>query len=459
MGWFYLCEVICAFRWADQSVAFCVNGRGFCCIYSVRISNKRIFYYATFQYFICWNRQNVEEKPVNVWQRGEEEELSRREDVEREEEERIVASITGNAHDDDDRAPLRSSVALSYSQVSQRALQPEIAPPVQSSEVQIPSAEVTARVPEFRGSNVAAESERGAFAHWRREQPADRVIGSAAPMYPPHGRNENIDFQASISRDRVYNGRGYGDRGDGFHGGAPNLAGFSSEGPSGEFSRRPHFNDHRWAAEESGFFNKQTNHNRSSIPDYEGGALEGLEDRDDRRWGSRDRMDRWRSGREGPGQRPSPPQTPPYFHGSETIEPSSYGRLRHSLSRQPRVPPPPGRAGPVRPPPRLSSEQTFVSNSQVRGEKGISTQQEIVVDRTSSFSSQEDNDELRLKDSRVKSTGADVQQEDAPQQHNKPWSSIQSGWQQFSTSSHTAPRSFAQVTNCTHQIHEFSFIC
>lgn len=407
---------------------------------------------------IRWNRQNVEEKSVNVWQRGEEEELSRREDVEREEEERIVASITGNAHDDDDRAPLRPSVALSYSQVSQRALQPEIPPLAKSAEVQTPSTESTASVPEFRGSNVAAESERGAFSHWRREQPADRVIGSAAQMYPPHGRNENIDFQASISRDRVYNGRGYGDRGDGFNGGAPNIAGFSSEGASGEFSRRLHFNDQRWAAEESGFFNKQTNHNRTSIPDYEGGTLEGLEDRDDRRWG-RDRMDRWRSGREGPGQRPSPPQTPPYFHSSETTEPSSYGRLRHSLSRQPRVPPPPGRTGPVRPPPRLSSEQAFVTNSQVRGETGISTQQELVVDRNSSFSSQEDNDELHFKNSRVKSTRADVQQEDAPQQHNKAWSSVQRGWQQFPTSSLPPPRSFAQVINCIQQIHESSFIC
>lgn len=382
-------------------------------------------------------RHNVEEKPVNVWQRGEEEELNRREDVEREEEERIVASVTGNAHDDDDRAPLKPSAALSYSQVSQRALQPEIASTAKSSDVQHPSAELTARVPEFRGSNIAAE--------WRREQPADRIIGSATQMYPPHGRHENIDFQASISRDRVYNGRGYGDRGDGYHGGPSNIAGLSSEGAPGEFSRRPHFNDQRWAAEDSGYFNKQTNFNRTSVPDYETGTLEGLEDRDDRRWG-RDRMDRWRSGREGPGQRPSPPQTPPYFHGSETTESSSYGRLRHSLSRQPRVPPPPGRTGPVRPPPRLSSEQTFMSNSQVRGEKGVSIQQEIVVDRTSSFSSQDDNDELLSKDSRVKSTGADVQQEDASQQHDKAWGSMQRGWQQFPTSSLTPPRSFAQVS-------------
>jgi hypothetical protein len=387
----------------------------------------------------------VEEKTVNVWQRGEEEEHSRREDVDREEEERMVASITGNAQDDDDRAPLRPSVALSYSQVSQRALHSEIPLSVKPLEVQTPSGGSTLRASEFRGSTVAAEPERRAFANWRREQP-DTVIGSAAQTYPPHSRNENIDFQASISRDRVYNGRGYGDRGDGFHGSGPNIAVFASEGAPGEFSRRPHFNDQRWAAEESGSFNKHTNHNRSSIPDFESGTLESVEDRDDRRWG-RDRMDRWRSGREGPGQRPSPPQTPPYFHGSETTEPSSYGRLRHSLPKQPRVPPPPGRTGPMRPPLGHSSELTFVSSSQAREEAGISPRQEKVVESNSSFSSQEDVDELHTKDTRVNSSGADVLQEDAPQQESKAWSSMQRGWQQFSTSSLTPQRSFAQVSS------------
>ena len=390
---------------------------------------------------ILWNRKNVEEKTVNVWQRGEEEEISRREDVEREQEERIVASITGNPQDDDDRAPLRPSVALSYSQVSQRALHPEIPSNVKPSEAQTPSGGSTVRASEFRGSNVAAEPERRVFTNWRREQPADTIVGSSAPAFPPHSRNENVDFQASISRDRVYNGRGYGDRGDGFHGGGSNISGFVSEGASGEFSRRPHFNDQRWGLEESGSFNKHTNHNRSSIPDFEGGTLGSVEDRDDRRWG-RDRMDRWRSGREGPGQRPSPPQTPPYFHGSETTEPSSYGRLRHSLPKQPRVPPPPGRTCPVRPPLLHSSEQTFVSSSQTREEVGMSPRQEKVIESNSSFSSQEDVDELQSK-----SSVADVRQEDAPQQQSKAWSSMHRVWQQFSPASLTSQRSFSQVSN------------
>lgn len=400
---------------------------------------------------IFWNRQNVEEKPVNVWQR-EEDELSRREDVEREEEERMVASITGNAQDDDDRAPLRPSVGLSYSQVSQRAFHPEISPiNNKPSEIQTPSGGSTVRSSEFRGSSVAPEPERRGFGNWRREQPADSVTGSAAQTYPSHSRNENIDFQASISRDRVYNGRSYGDRGDGFHGSGPNISGFASEGASGEFSRRPHFNDQRWAAEESGSFNKHTNHNRSSVPDFEGGTLESVEDRDDRRWG-RDRMDRWRSGREGPGQRPSPPQTPPYFHGLETTEPSSYGRLRHSLPKQPRVPPPSSRTGPVRPPLGHSNEQAFVSSSQAREEVGILPRQEKVVESISSFSSLEDNDELRPKDTRVKSTAVDVLQTDAPEQESKAWSSMRRGWQQFSTSSLTPERSFPQVFNCLMKI-------
>jgi len=117
-----------------------VNCWDFCCIDGLVTQESLTRKFSTLEKreitSICWNRQNVEEKPVNVWQRGEEEQFSRREDVEKEEEERIVASVTGNAHDDDDRAPLRPSATLSYSQISQRALQPEIASPVKSSEVQ-----------------------------------------------------------------------------------------------------------------------------------------------------------------------------------------------------------------------------------------------------------------------------------------------------------------------------------
>jgi hypothetical protein len=70
-----------------------------------------------------------------------------------------------------------------------------------------------------------------------------------------------------------------------------------------------------------------------------------------------------------------------------------------------------------------------------------------VVESNSSFSSQEDVDELHTKDTRVNSSGADVLQEDAPQQESKAWSSMQRGWQQFSTSSLTPQRSFAQVSS------------
>ncbi|XP_024380724.1 uncharacterized protein [Physcomitrium patens] len=388
-------------------------------------------------------RLNVEDKPANAWQRGEEE-LRPRDDDDNVEEEKMVANVTGNAHGDTDRTSLRPSVAIPYSQESQKALQNENTLFVKPSEMQAPSAGSSARA-ELRGSNSASETERKTFGHWRREQPSENVVGSAAQMCPPFGGNESTDFQASVSRDRVYNGRGYGDRGESYYGGAPSSAGLSSDGGPGEFSRRSPFNDQRWLTEEPGFFNKQMNFNRVSNSDFESGPLEGSEDRDDRRWG-RDRMERWRPGREGYSQRPSPPQTPPHFQGLDSTEPSSYGRLRHSLSKQPRVPPPPARMGIFRPPPKSSSEQTFVASSEAKDDdtRGVLPRREL--DNNFGFSGHENNDEQHAKESSGKTTAADLQQENASQQRSNAWSSTQRGWQINTTSSLTPQCPFAQVS-------------
>nr|XP_024389670.1 uncharacterized protein LOC112289022 isoform X3 [Physcomitrium patens] len=391
------------------------------------------------------SRQIVEEKPVHVWQRGEED-LRRREDDEREVEERMVVNNTGNSQDDDDRAALRPSVTLSYSQVSQRAFQNENLP-VKPSEVQAPPAGLISRVAESRGNNSVTENERKTFMHWRKEQSSDSVVGSAVQMFSPYGRNENTDFQASISRDRACNGRDYGDRGENSYTGAPSTAGLATEGSSGESVRRPHSNDEGRQTEEPVFFSKQTYYNRASTSGFESGPLEDFEARDERRWG-RDRMDRWRRGREGVGQRPSPPQTPPYFQGSDPTEPSSYCRLRHSLSRQPRVPPPPVRMGAVRPAPRFSSLQIVVASSEAEEEdiKDVLTQQERAVGSSSKFSSQDVNDDQHAKISSVKNSDLELRQKDAPEQQSKPWSSTQRDWEQFSTSSLGLQCSLSQVS-------------
>lgn len=314
--------------------------------------------------------------------------------------------------------------------VTSRSLQDDIPIRAKSPEVQPPHRESSSRVPEFRGGNPPPESERRTFLSWRREHSTDNGNGSASSqIFPPYGRDENIDFQASMPRDRVFNNRGFGDRGDSFYSG-----GFPLDGGSGDFSRRPQYGDRRWPVEEASI-SKHIGSNRVTTPEYEGGLLESSGDRDDRRWG-RDRADRWRPTREGPTTRVSPPRTPPYIQGSDTMEPFPYGRLRQSLAKQPRVPPPPVRVTPQRPPVKFSGEQTSMPAPQMRddGVRDMSSH-EMAVEKQPRFSEQE-----AAKDQPAESSTL------ATMQQSKTWGPPQREWQQFPSSSLRPQRSFAQVS-------------
>lgn len=392
--------------------------------------------------FHC-HRQSEDGTVVNVWRTRQEEEGRRRDEAQREEEEKLVASITGTDLDDDDRAPLRPSQSGNF---IQRSSEDDIPRRVQSPEVQHITREASAWVPEFRG-NTATESERRNYVPWRREHLAENGNGSGQPQaFPTYSRDNNADFEASVSRDRVYNSRGYGDRLENFYSGGSNNVGFTPEGGSGEYPRRPHFGDRRWTAEDSGLSNKQAGSTRATTPDFDSGYFESSGDREDRRWG-RDRGDRWRSVRDGPAQRLSPPRTPPYFQGSDMVEPSPYGRLRHSLAKQPRVPPPPVRMVPQRPLARNSEEQTFLASSQTKnGEfREVSLQEETTVESIGNVLAQEDSKDQQSESSGSTRPVADVSQEEVKVLQSKGWGTTQRDWQQVPSQSVREQRSFSQV--------------
>ncbi|KAL3678323.1 hypothetical protein R1sor_021279 [Riccia sorocarpa] len=280
----------------------------------------------------------------------EEEAAFSREDAAREEEERIVASITEADHDDDDRAPLRPS-RRPHSPFISRPAQDDYPSRLKSPDVQQHVG--PRRMPDLRGGNAFEPDRSRSFMTWRR----DSTDNGSGPLQAS-GRDEGNEIASVMARDRMYNARNYGDRDPVY--GTSNSA-LTGEGGSGDYPLRRERNhgypERRWIAEESGS-NKRSASPRATSPERDGGYLELSYDREgDRHWG-REKTDRRRF-RE--GQRiSSPPHV--YLQGTDALEPSYGGRLRHSFAKQPRVPPP-LRTPLLRPPLKAPRDQSNSSPS------------------------------------------------------------------------------------------------
>ncbi|KAG6549004.1 hypothetical protein Mapa_009446 [Marchantia paleacea] len=319
-------------------------------------------------------------------QRAEEEEVAiSRDDVAREEEERMVASITEADQDDDDRAPLRPS-RRPPSPLMPRSSQEEYPSRVKSPDVQHSIS--TRRMPDLRGGNAFEPDRSRPFMSWRRETPDNGSGPSQSSLY---GRDEGLEFAHNMIRDRMYSARNYGER-DTYYG-SPNSVLTSEAGP-GDYpirkDRPQGYQERRWVSEEAGPSNKRSASPRATTPERDGGYLESSYDRDgDRHWG-RDKIDRRRN-RE--VHRISPPPPPSaYLQGPDALESSSYGgRLRHSFAKQPRVPPP-LTAPLLRPPLKAPRDQSNSSPSPLLHPtsddgRNSSWDQEIVQDNQRGFTS------------------------------------------------------------------------
>ncbi|CAM6081698.1 unnamed protein product [Calypogeia fissa] len=276
---------------------------------------------------------------------------ARREVAAREEDERNVASLAGADQDDDERAPLRPSLRRPASPPMPRS-QEEFSSRLKSPDVQGIAGR---RMPDLRGGNAFEADRSRSFSSWRRDV-LDNGIGSS--LYG--GREDTSEFQFGMSRDRMYPGkRDYTER-EAFYG---NSALTNDVGPGENPPRKdrlPGFQERRWPGDETGSSNKRSASPRATTPESDGGYLDSSYDREgDRHWG-RDKIDRQRSFRD--GKRSSPPPPSSYFQGPEANEFSSYGRLRQSLAKQPRVPPPPLRGAPLHRPP-LKSARDLANSS------------------------------------------------------------------------------------------------
>ncbi|CAK9274853.1 unnamed protein product [Sphagnum jensenii] len=210
--------------------------------------------------------------------------------------------------------------------------------------------------------------------------------------FPSIGRHKSSELQASMPSDSLHKARSYDDRGDSFYMRGINSVNFPFEGGPGETYKKesdPQSAEHQWVTEEPGLSNKRLASLSTSVGSDERVFQSSWEREGDSRW-SRDR-DSWRAGRDISGSFASPPQTPSYTQGSDMVEPPPYGRLRHSLAKQPHVPPPPLQLIPQRLPQKLLEPSAPPRASPLPQQSEVKTdieyvpqQQEIAVDKQQS---------------------------------------------------------------------------
>ncbi|CAK9228978.1 unnamed protein product [Sphagnum troendelagicum] len=210
--------------------------------------------------------------------------------------------------------------------------------------------------------------------------------------FPSIGRHKSSELQASMPSDSLHKARSYDDRGDSFYMRGINSVSFPFEGGPGETYKKesdPQSAEHQWVTEEPGLSNKRLASLSTSVGSDERVFQSSWEREGDSRW-SRDR-DSWRAGRDISGSFASPPHTPSYTQGSDMVEPPPYGRLRHSLAKQPRVPPPPLQLIPQRLPQKLLEPSAPPRASPLPQQSEVKTdieyvpqQQEIAVDKQQS---------------------------------------------------------------------------
>jgi hypothetical protein len=328
---------------------------------------------------------------VSLQQVQEKHELPVEEEVERKGEERLVDSSTGAGQDGDDQVPPFPSRAVTSPSLPQGSFQKTS---FSSHELQTSPQVSGITVPPYRGHiSTVSESSRRPSLPWRREHTTGNG-NEPVPVrnFPSIGRHKSSELQASMPSDGLHKARSYDDRGDSFYTRGINSVSFPFEGGPGETYKKesdPQSAEHQWVTEEPGLPNKCLASLSTSVGSDERVFQSSWEREGDSRW-SRDR-DSWRAGRDISGSFASPPQTPSYTQGSDMVEPPPYGRLRHSLAKQPRVPPPPLQLIPQRLPQKLLEPSAPPRASPLPQQSEVKTdiefvpqQQEIAVDKQQS---------------------------------------------------------------------------